>query len=315
MVADPDGRNAQRMLALAHQGLGTVNLLLRQLQKALDHARLAVDLLEKLATADPQDAAVGHALGRAYAPLADIQTRLGDFAEAREAKLKRLLIMQKWAAADRDNLTLQTDLSFAYCELGRTEMNLRRYEEAARDFQQGAAILQNQQRQGKLRDQPGSERMLAVMEHKLSICRAAGRAIEDLEFVLKQKPAVAAELLYIRAAVLAGRGQHIAAADAADKLCRMDPKNISNLYDAACAYALCAAGVAYGKSPGQLSAEEAAARKRYADRALETLSALTQLGFKDAANFEIDPDFAAIRQEEGYRRLLASLKTPLTKNK
>jgi tetratricopeptide (TPR) repeat protein len=268
-----------------------------------------------LSADDPQDGTVGRELGMAYADLANAHTKLGDSASVREDNLKRLNIIRHWAMADRENHFLQTYLASAYYDLGRSEMNLRGYEEAAGNFEQGVAILQDYDRQGKLKDQPIFQQMLLNMRHKLTVCRAAGRAIEDLEFIVDQPPALAADLLYIRAAVLAGRGQHVQAETAADKLLALDPRNTGYLYDAACAYALCAAAVGHGKSANQLTPEEAADRKRYAGRAVETLSALFRLGFKETANIEIDPDFAAIRQEENYRTLMARVQSPLKKRK
>jgi tetratricopeptide (TPR) repeat protein len=311
LTAEPDSRTFLRMIALAHQSIGKVNNRLLHLPEALRHVNLAVSLLEKLAAADPQDARAGRELGLAYEALAHVHTKLGNFTSVRQDSLKRLKIIQQWATADRENLLLQTDLASAYYDLGRNEMNLRCYDEAARNFEQGITILQEYQRQGRLKDQPALQQVLRNMQHKLTVCRAAGRAIEDLEFVLKEPPPLVADLLYIRAAVLAGRGQHIQAEEAADKLRALNPKNIGYLYDAACAYALCAAGVGRGKSASQLTPEEAAARKHYAARAIETLSALIQLGFRDAASIQIDPDFAALRDEEDYRKLLAHLQKPL----
>jgi hypothetical protein len=146
------------------------------------------------------------------------------------------------------------------------------------------------------------------MQQRLTPCRQARRAIEDFDFVLAQPPALAAELLFIRAAVLASRGQHIAAAAAAERLRTLDPKNPGFLYDAACGYALCVPSVGQGKSQEQLTSDETAARKRYARLAIETLDAVVQLGFKNVTRFETDPDLAAIRQEEAYCALVARLK-------
>jgi len=121
--------------------------------------------------------------------------------------------------------------------------------------------------------------------------------------------------LVIRATALASRGQHVPAAAAAEKLCALFPKNAERLYDAACCYGLCTAGVSQGKSSEQLTPEETATRKRYAARALELVAAAVQLGYKDMVKIETDPDLAAIRQEEDYRTLVARLKAPATNPK
>ena len=94
----------------------------------------------------------------------------------------------------------------------------------------------------------------------LAVCQKAPRAIADLDFALRRPPAQAAALLTVRATALAWRGQPVPAAEAADKLLALDSKNCRNAYNAACIYALCVSSVGRGKSPEQLTPEEADAK-------------------------------------------------------
>jgi tetratricopeptide (TPR) repeat protein len=235
---------------------------------------------------------------------------LGHPTAAREDLRKTLELARELAAADLHDILAQTDLAGTYLNLGDNEMQARDYEEAAKWIPQGIAVLQELEAQGRLKDQPVYQRWLAEGQHKLTVCRAAGRAIDDLGFVLAQPPPVAADLLVIRATALAHRGQHVAAAETAEKLRALDPKNTIYHYDAARCYGLCVPGVGQGKSPEQLASAEVATRKRYAARAIEFLTEAVRLGFQDMGKIETDADLVAIRQEEGYRKLMARLKAP-----
>jgi hypothetical protein len=133
-------------------------------------------------------------------------------------------------------------------------------------------------------------------------------AIVDLDFALAQPPAMAKVVLVIRARALAGRGNHAAAAVTTEKLRALDPEDGPNLYDVACCYALCAAGVAPTKPPDRLTAEEAATRARYVALALKDLAAAVRRGYKDVAHMEADADLAALRPEKEYEELVHRLK-------
>jgi tetratricopeptide (TPR) repeat protein len=274
-----------------------------------------VDLREKIVATDPQDAVARPDLARAYARLGMIHKALGDLAATRQDRLKSLRLNQELAGVSRSDFVAQTHLAANYHDLGINEMDARDYEKAAEWFQQGVTLLQDLQAESQHKDLRVYQGWLASMQHKLTACREARRAIDDIDFALAQPAALAADLLFIRAAVFAGRGKHIAAAAAAEKLHTLDLKNTDYLYDAACAYALCVASVGRGKPPDLLTPEEVATKNRYAARAIEILAALIQLGFKDVVRIETDPDFAAIRQEEAYRALLAPLNASLKKSK
>src|SRR5262249_46902886 len=139
-------------------------------------------------------------------------------------------------------------------------------------FRRGVTVLRQLEAQGKLKDQPAYQKWLRAQQRELSVCEAAGRAIDDLDFALGEPAARSQELLAIRASALAARGRHADAAATAEKLRALAPADCTTLYNVACCYALCVAGVAPRKAPDQLSAEEAGARGRYTTRALANLA-------------------------------------------
>src|SRR5262249_60556572 len=93
------------------------------------------------------------------------------------------------------------------------------------------------------------------------------------------------------------------AAATAEKLHALGPADSPTLYDVACCYALCAAGVAPGKAADRLAPEESKARRRYTARALQSLAEAVLRGYRDVDRMEADPDLAPVRPEKEYRLL------------
>ena len=154
------------------------------------------------------------------------------------------------------------------------------------------------------------QNLLREAQREAAVCKGAERAIRDLDFALAQPPELASGLLQVRSTALAGRGQHVAAAEAARKLRDLAPQDFNNLYEVACCYALCVPAVAPGKRPEQLTPEESAARARYTACAVEALAEAARRGYRDVDHIEADPDLAAIRSDKGYQKVVEQLKAP-----
>jgi serine/threonine protein kinase/tetratricopeptide (TPR) repeat protein len=306
-AAEPESRLAVDQLAIAQQRIAVVHQRLVNLPAALKHATKCVDLREKLAREDARDAEAQRNLARAYTCLSEVHSALRDLRAVRADLLKTLETTRR-LATDRNDIVAQTDLAATYCNLGKNEIAAGDYAEAARWFQKGVALLQELEKQGRLENQPRYRDWLTEAEHCLSFCLKAQQAIDNLDFALAQPPAQAADLLTIRATALASRGQHLPAAEAAEKLRALGPTNPRYIYNVACLYALCVSSVDQGKSLQQLTPEETVAKRRYAARAIESLTSAVKFGYRDMVQIETDPDLASIRQEEGYRALIARLK-------
>jgi serine/threonine protein kinase/tetratricopeptide (TPR) repeat protein len=274
--AEPDNRLALAGVATAHQLLGSVYHRLQKQSEALAHAKKGVELWEQLVAADSRDARACRGLVQAYKSLSRVHGASGNLTAVGDDFRRALNLTRDLAQAEPDDVMAQTDLAVAYFNLGNNEMHQRNYAEAANLIEKGVALLQALQNQGKLKDR-------AVYQHWQH------------------------NLAVIQATALASRGQHISAAAAAEKLRALDPMDSRKAFDAACIYALCVSSVGQGKLPEQLTEQEITTRKRYTERAIELLAAAAQLGYS-IAQIETDLDLAAIRQEEGYRKLVASLK-------
>ena len=77
------------------------------------------------------------------------------------------------------------------------------------------------------------------------------------------------------------------------------------LYDAACAYALCA-GAAKKPSPAS-SLPQGARGDKLGDEAMALLKQAVAKGYQNAAHMKQDKDLGALRDREDFKRLLAEL--------
>jgi serine/threonine protein kinase/tetratricopeptide (TPR) repeat protein len=307
-TADPYNPFFRRELSVAHGKLGDLSEQLNDAAAARDSYGKALERFEQLEALNAGDPQAVRDVAVAYLKLAGLEQRLGSTPRAREDYARALKRFEQLAAADADNAQAKIDLARTYRGAGVAARLVHDYAQAARHFEQGVALLHQLDAQGKLRDQPWYQAWLPEEQEWLAFCRAALRAVDDLDFALAQPPASAKVLLVIRARALAGKGRHAEAAATAEKLRALAPEDGANLYDVACCYALCAAGVAPATVPDRLSPEESATRARYVTRALQDLAAGVERGYRDMPHLEFDPDLAALHSEKEYLQLIGRLK-------
>jgi serine/threonine protein kinase/tetratricopeptide (TPR) repeat protein len=308
VAADPYNPEPRRELSAVHGRLGMLCDQLNDVAAARTHYGKALERFEELAALNPGDAQAGRDVAVAYLKLGTLEQRLGDLGKAQDYHLKALKRFHELAAADPDNILAKFDVAASCREAGMTAMKLHDYTPAAHHFEEGVALLRQLEAKGKLKGSPIYQGYLPEEEYWLSICRMSLRAIDDIDYALAQPTPWPKTLLVVRARALAGRGEHVTAAATAEKLRALGPDDSANLYDVACCYALCAAGVAPAKAPDRLTADEAATRARYVARALEDLAAAVQRGYRDVAHMEADTDLVAIRPEKQYVQLVDRLK-------
>jgi tetratricopeptide (TPR) repeat protein/tRNA A-37 threonylcarbamoyl transferase component Bud32 len=306
-AVDPYNPLFRRELAVAHLKLGDLSDRLKDAPAARDHYRKSLERFEELAALNPEDPQGEHDAAVLYLKLATLEQGLGDAGKAGEYRLKAVKHFEALAAADPENVRAQVDLVHPYHDAAVAAQQARDYAQAAHYFEQAVTLVRRLDARGKVKDQPAYRDWLPHEERCLAYCQRL-RAAEDLDFVLAQPPARAKELLVIRARSQADRGGHAAAAVTAEKLRTLDPEDGPTLYDVACCYAFCAAGVAPAKGTDRLTAEDSATRARYVARALQDLAAAVQRGYKDVAHMEADADLAALRSEKEYVRLVDRLK-------
>jgi serine/threonine protein kinase len=133
-----------------------------------------------------------------------------------------------------------------------------------------------------------------------------GLKLGPWEKLINSDPKKLPRLLSDRAVEFAKKGQIDEVARCAAKLREIGGKNKSTIYEAACAYSLCAGLVAQGKlDPTQAKIAE---KKRYQDLAITCLKEAIAAGFSDFKHIAQDEDFAPLRDLPEFKALFPKSK-------
>jgi tetratricopeptide (TPR) repeat protein len=125
-----------------HQRLGAyfTGTLEHDPARALQHHEAAERVLEERAALDPHDAVAKRNLADQLVMTATLQNANGDGAAALAGTTRALPILRDLAAADAQNVEAQHDLSFAYTQMARADMQLQRWQDAAAALNAAMAI-------------------------------------------------------------------------------------------------------------------------------------------------------------------------------
>jgi tetratricopeptide (TPR) repeat protein len=295
-----------------HYNLGRLEQRAARYPEARRWYNQALDTLRHLesttnSTGQPPTREAQRDLAMTWDRLAEINLELKDVAATRAAYRNGLEVKQRLAEADPNNVQAQRDLATVLNQLGYLEQTAFEFPAARQWYDQARTVLLRLEQEGKLKDKTADVRWLREIERRAAVCEAVPRATDNLEFALRQPAELVPQVLYARAAVLARRGQLAAAAATVEKLADLTPKTSSCLYDAACGYALCAAAVAGGEPPGQLSPGAKVQREEYAARAVQLLRAAVRAGYDNVPHLRRDNDLDPLRDREDFRQLLREL--------
>ncbi len=304
-AADPKNALVRLEWSVSLERLGNVSLQMGQRAEALRHYQQVLDLRQKLAADDPKSASAQRNLSVALEKMGDVSRQLGQRAQATRYYQEALEIDKKRAAAAPGNVEALFDVSVSCAKLGYAYKDGAEYGSARQWFEEALAVVRPLEQGGRL-----SQRQLAgVREAKqqFDFCRAAERALASLDEALKQPKELVPQLLRIRLAAMARQGQHAELALAADALAGLEPRNGHNLYFAACAHGVAASA----------AKEDATKQQQYVARAMALLAEARMAGhFKDRKNVERlkqEPDMAALRERDDFKKLLAELEREPTR--
>jgi tetratricopeptide (TPR) repeat protein len=306
-TAGPTLAQAQSDLAAAYEARGDAALRQGDAGAARDAYGRRLEADDLLAR-DPATALAPRPRALVLDKLGQACQRAGDAAGARTAYSKSQELRDALAKEDADSFAAQLELLTGCLRLAELELAEYRFAEALPWYERARRVLDGMDAAGQLKGQPQLTRVSQGVDRAVAVCKAAPRAVEDLEFAAGQPAPLASSLLLIRGMVLVRRGQHAAAAETIDRLRGLKPKDPNTLYDAACCLSLCAAAVAPGKAADQLGDEEKATRGKYVAAAVEALKDAVQAGYRDLAHLQADADLEAVRQEAGYREAVERLR-------
>lgn len=108
--------------------------------RALQHHEAAERVLEERAALDPHDAVARRNFADQLVMTSTLQNANGDGAAALAGTARALPILRDLAAADAENVEAQHDLSFAYAQMARADMQLQRWGDAAAALNAAMAI-------------------------------------------------------------------------------------------------------------------------------------------------------------------------------
>lgn len=148
--------------------------------------------------------------------------------------------------------------------------------------------------------QPFFREKLNGYRQRLALCRKAGQALKDLDFALQQPAAEVPLLLDMRVRFLLKEQKLPAAVGTAAKIKELAGNKPEQLYDAACAYALCAGAA---RNP----VANAPGLEKLAEEAMALMKQAVAKGYKDAAHMKQDKDLDALRERDDFKKLLAEL--------
>ena len=133
------------------------------------------------------------------------------------------------------------------------------------------------------------------------------QAAKDLDFALQQPAQEVPWLLDMRVRSLLKDQNLAAAAESAAKMKERAGDKAELLYNAACAYALCAGVAEQAKREVADAVPETPGSEKLTEEALALLKQAVAQGFKNAAHMKQDKDLDALRARADFQKLLAKL--------
>lgn len=306
---DPqDGAGAKRVrqgLAETYSRMGATYMRNGDPRQARDYFRKTMALCEELVQRDPKDLIVLQDLARTYYAVGEMSFRLHDTDAGKDYFNKCLEIRERLYRDHPTDPRIMQELALWCGTQGSASSRSGDHAEALKHYRRSLELCK------QLVDidpkKVDYQRFLGTAHYRL------GTALLDLTQPVPAKQAFA-ESLKIRQTLadadptnakrkiellgaLAHCGEHEKAARIAEQLSKEKPKDQEILIASACCYAWCST----------VPADEAL-RRRYADLAIEKLTASSALGFKDLSMLETDPDLAPVRENPNFRKLLDRLK-------
>jgi hypothetical protein len=242
--------------------------------------------------------------------LANSYIAVGEAVKAVAILQATLTLRERRLQAEPGNSVEQSFLAWTHGEMGQAEQARLDYAAAVQAFATSVEMFQKLDQTGALKD-PFFQFYLKMYRERLALCRKAEQAVKDLDFALQQPAAEVPRLLDMRVRLLLKEQKLSASVESAAKMKKLAGDKVEQLYNAACAYALCAAAATDAKSPvtGGLGSE------KLAEQALVLLKQAVAKGFRNAAHMKQDKDLDALRDRADFQRLLAELEAAKRKGK
>jgi serine/threonine-protein kinase len=252
-------------------------------------------------------------LAGTYTLLGKLGQVTADYQFAQSNLAKCVELREKFVAKDPLNMTQRTLLASTHRAMGDAQF----YAGAAATAVSYRTALEHVKRLVELDGGTDYLRALSQINYRVGAAtlKAAGPAEADPFFqesvrilettfakVLPTNNSLKTDLMV----ALARLGHHERAAKLAEDVSFQQDN--SALFQAACGYSLCIAGVAHRKSDDQLTPNDRQRQQQYAEAAVRVISLAIANGYKNALELETDPDLEAVRTYPGFSALIEKLK-------
>jgi serine/threonine protein kinase len=234
--------------------------------------------------------------------LAGSYIAVGDAASAVATLQETLTLRQRRVKAEPANSAEQSCLAWTHGQMGDAERARWDYAAAAQAYARSVEMFEIVDKAGALKD-PYLRGRLRDYRQWLPLCRKAEQAVQDLDFALRQPAKEVPQLLDIRLRSLLKVQKLAAAAETAAKMKEQAGDKAEQLYNAACAYALCAGASKPAKNP----VDGAPGSEKLTEESLALLKLAVVQGFKNVAHMKQDKDLDALRARVDFQKLLAKL--------
>ncbi len=302
---NPDSAQAARDVSVSLNKLGDFLAQRGQpgdAEQALQHYTRGLELSESLLKRNPDSAQAARDVSVSLNKLGDFLAQRGQPGDAEQALqhyTRGLELSESLLKRNPDSAQAARDVMISHYKLGELKIKTMEIEPAISHLGQGIQVLDAMISKGLNTETAKRER--AILVARSQYCENMQLATSEWDTLLKSASEILPELLSLRVTVMARRGQLSAVAQAGDKLRELKPKTGANLYNAACAYALCAGLVIKDKKePTQAAAAE---RQRYMNLALDCLKEAIAAGFSDFPHMQNDTDLIALRGLPEFERL------------
>lgn len=305
--ADPSNANKQRDLSNALRKLGSVYLDLNRTDDGLQQFENGLQIGRAVAETDPRDDQEQFSLLNSFDYLGRMYLENGRTIDA--LRQFDVVLKIRGVLAEADPLDPERQLHFAvsHRNVAELEVQLDQFDAAMDHYNQGIDILNEMIEKNLLAESAAEEK--EVVQSRISICRGAALLIGDWESLLNFVDArMLPTLLGRRARELAKRGRLAGVVQAAAKLREIDPQTKGNLYNAACAYGLCATLVVKDK-PAPTDVEQAEQQK-YLDLSLACLKEAIAAGYDNFDHLRKDTDLTALHGLPEYEALFPKTDDP-----
>ncbi len=267
----------------------------------------AVDLGQKLHTAEPTNSEVKLHLALALDDQAMTLKRLGLLEEASPLERQSEQLFNELVSADIEDVDNRVRLYQTQFNRGTLELDLLDPKAAAARFRKALEGLTSLDREGKLLGRPRDRKqLLEAFQVEITACEAVAAVPADLDVLRSYSPKAAARLLRIHAGLLLAAGRPGELPATIDALCAVDAHDPEELFQLARALAWCAGRL------DNLTRSDAAAKAfesqktRLTDRALAFLEKAVSAGLRHPDRLEHDAFLAPIRNRGEFRALTES---------